>query len=349
MARTYLVSVSVLAGIGWLQLTIWAQTGSDPLPVGFVNSLLGGAGEERSGITTFYDESIYRMSSFGGEPKGLGSSLAVALLLLQSGFNVWRQRLILWAFLFCSLIATLSTMGIMIWFAGTAIQMIAPAPLSARIPKISLRLRRSVFVLGTLLVLSIGWGLLSTEKGAWLVELIEFRTVTRISERAESGGSWVSGAMEDFNVAVYGFLADKPVHSIFGVGVGNAHLYANSYLPDYAKAHAEGTAFVAKSSLLRWTSELGIVSFLAFLIWLLLLARNLIRAFRPIGLGDSARGAIGRFFIPVTLIWLASGYITPQFYLMLGTIIGLIYVAEATEQRTTFSSPVGPSIRPTKA
>ena len=82
--KVYLSSVFILAVLGWIQLFVWYGTGTNPMPIGLVNELLSGDGAARSGVYWFKELQIYRMNSFGGEPKYLGAYLVVALLIIQS-------------------------------------------------------------------------------------------------------------------------------------------------------------------------------------------------------------------------------------------------------------------------
>jgi len=72
--------------------------------------------------------------------------------------------------------------------------------------------------------------------------------------------------MEDWNEAVMGFISDHPKYLLTGVGLGNIHLYAQKYIPDYALHYMADNVFVAKSGFLRILSETGIIGFLLFLI-----------------------------------------------------------------------------------
>ena len=127
--KVYLWSVSILAVVGWLQLLLWYETGKDPLPIGFINSYIAGSAQQlRSGIDHVGSIAIYRMSSFGGEPKGLATGLALGLLILQTGIsdistiNLSKQKaFLLWGFLMLSLLFTWSTSGIYLWLIGTII------------------------------------------------------------------------------------------------------------------------------------------------------------------------------------------------------------------------------------
>ncbi len=123
-AKIYIYSAVVLAVLGWIQIIIWSSTGWNPMPIGLVKSLLSGEISQRGGMFNFFGYTIYRMNSFGGEPKGLGQSLAFAVILIQLFYMIdsklLSNRLMkTWIFLFVSVIATMSTSAFYLWFLGT--------------------------------------------------------------------------------------------------------------------------------------------------------------------------------------------------------------------------------------
>ncbi len=327
LARIYVISISVLAAIGWLQLAMWMLTGENPIPMGYIDSLLTDSQLLRSGMFSFEETMVYRMNSFGGEPKVLGVSLAVGLLLLQAGARpAVSKTYVLWFFLVASLIATFSTMGILVWGGATIVQiLITPSP-GLRLPGLSRSLKKTtvafLFLAGPLLA----GGFYFSGQADRLSGLLISRTMERISESEH-------GVMEDFNVAVYDFLRDQPGYIFTGVGLGNAHLYANAYLPQSAWHYADGTVFVAKSAALRWISEIGLVTLVLFLLgvyW------NVKRAVRVSLRSEAMReisGIYAKFSLPLMAIWLISGYVSPQFFLMIGVIGGAIGLAKSSSQR----------------
>lgn len=70
-SKIFFISISILLLIGWWQLIITAYTGSNPLPMGIINSWLGGLGHGvRDAIDLGYGRKyMFRMSSFEGEPR----------------------------------------------------------------------------------------------------------------------------------------------------------------------------------------------------------------------------------------------------------------------------------------
>lgn len=314
LGQIYMISTLCLASIGWFQILVWVATGVDPFPVGFFNQLIGGESSIRSGMFEFEGGQIYRMSSFGGEPKSLGVGLAVALLILQSGLKFSRFPIQwLWLFLFASMIATFSTMALLTWFGASAIQLLTAKNFSVGIPRIK-QPRRAikwlVILIGFLVIIG------ATGKSGMLIDLIEARTVSRVAGED-------AGFLEDFNYAVLNFLADQPVWMLTGTGLGNLHIHADAYLPDYAVPYAGGTTFVAKSGALRWVSELGGLSFAVFLLWVLSsVGRSIKRARYTEQCGDVA-GTLAKLSLPLICFWLVSGYVAAQFYVTLGVCMAI--------------------------
>lgn len=318
LGKIYLVSVTILAAIGWLQLAVWVATGSDPFPVGFFDNLLGGSASNRSGAFVSDGIVIYRMSSFGGEPKGLGASLAVALLLLQTAVPIKASfKQLIWYFLFVSMIATFSTMAILGWLAATSVQFFITSDLRFKFKKIRLRRSGLVAVLIGALVASM---IALSSMGDQLGRIIETRTVDRVTtgDRAY---------LEEFNVAITDFLLDQPLFLVTGVGLGNAHLYANDYLPIETQWYAAGTPFVAKSLALKFASELGLVVLLVFSYWVISSLRKAASCRRRVNGLEDVTGSIAKFGLPLFAFALVSVYVTPHLFMALGCALAIVAIA----------------------
>lgn len=320
LGKVYLTSTVVLALIGWVQLAIWFATGSDPLPVGFFDNLLGGSAANRSGMFSYEGQLIYRMSSFGGEPRDMGASLAVALLLLQSGIRMKASlKLPIWYFLFASMVATFSTMALLAWFCASAVQFFTTSDLRLKLHTQMLRIKRSV--LFALLVALFAFVVVGfSGHSNLLTNLVEMRTLDRITENK-------SAYLEDFNAGITDFLLDQPLFSITGVGLGNVHLYANNYLTADVQDYAADTAFVAKSFSLKWISELGLLSFLIFSYWVVAALRKAASLERRVMELAAARGNIAKFGLPLFAFVLVSSYVIPQFFIMLGCALAICSIA----------------------
>lgn len=312
-------------------MLVWYTTGVDPFPVGFTDNLLGGHASTRSGIFNFLGSDVYRMSSLGGEPKSLGGSLAVGALIAQIAviYSVGRtKRQFNWLiiFLLASLIATFSTTAFILYFVGSIVFMFILSVFNVgdkrhRPQKVKILGRFGLSVVAIILVSS---------AFDWKVsDIIYERTLGRIE------GSELS-ILEDSDAAVIGYLRDEPMSIVFGVGLGNIHLYANSYLLPSAAWYMSGTAFVAKAAYLRIISELGLVGLFLFLIW----QWRLLRGCRDLAKTEMGGADLSLSFYCGSVILLAFfmvGATAPLFWLMSGCIIALLKILQ---QRTDASTHV---------
>ena len=253
LLRVWFASTLTLAVAGFLQLAIWYGTGFNPLPLGFSNTLLGGAAPVlREGIVNLDGLFIYLMNSFAAEPRFLGTAFGLGMVILQ-GLALALPRVPglrlfgVWLFLLVALLLTYSTSGIAVWIIGTAA--LLPAMWVCRVP-----IRRSTRVIlgaasAVILPLIIAV-IVADDAGIPIIEIINERTLDRFTLEA---------ALEDFDLAIAVWLGAEPQHLWFGGGIGNAHLYATPYLlPEHA-GYAEGQVFSAKTLILRHTSEQGLV------------------------------------------------------------------------------------------
>lgn len=256
--RCYLVSLVVLAALGCVQLALWYGTGWNPLPLGLVTRW----GEDRSlliqGSFVFGDVQLNRMNSLGGEPKDLGQSLMVGLFFIQA---LWlthpdpalaRRLRAPWLLLFLSMLLTFSTSAMCVWPVGSLAQLFLRGVFVRRAAPGAIRAGMDLRgVVGLLLFLAVALAGMPRDfgKGMKLGDLLASRTMERLE-------------LEDFDQAISQFLARQPDWLPFGVGLGNAHLYADRYLADTAAEYAQGTAFRSKSGTLRLLSELGVAGLL---------------------------------------------------------------------------------------
>jgi hypothetical protein len=281
-AKAYVLSCVVLSIVGCAQLAVWILSGNDPFPVGYVNSLLGGFGADgmRSGINQFRGTSLYRMSSFGGEPRYLGVSFVVALLILQifawTGRGLPRVAIIVSTCLLAlSIAATQSTSALAVLVIVSLSLGLLKAlgnrsePFGFRAIGISLALTFAMGLVAAILVTkdrSVSGGI------EWVSDFTQTRTVDRLS------------AAEDMDDAVLSFLSDHPYRFLTGVGMGNIHLYALDYINPEYRYYMANTAFTAKSGALKVLSETGVLSLLALVMPLWLLRR---KSLPPIRRGSS--------------------------------------------------------------
>ncbi|OQW92619.1 MAG: hypothetical protein BWK78_01160 [Thiotrichaceae bacterium IS1] len=320
--RIYIQSAVTLAIIGWMQVLIWFATGWNPIPGGWSNSLLSGtAVRESLGTFNLAGLTIMRMSSFGGEPKGLGQGLTLAVLLIQTIYLIDKKAInrrikFIWFFLIVSTFMTMSSSAFLVWFIGTLVLLVfgSAKPLfssSSRTSKITSYL--AILFLFILIVIPIITYDPDKSSDDNLVSgLIYERTVGR-------------GIVEDYDDAVISYLREHPLQTMFGVGLGNIHLYADAYLAPEILHYAAGAAFVAKSGYLRLISELGIIGLVIFVYWTWRQKKILDRTISKNSLIQSdllAYQILSVFVLIALFAFLArGGYIAPQFYITLGLCV----------------------------
>lgn len=254
----FVLSCLFLAIVGFIQLAIWYSTGIDPLPVGFISSLITPDSVDiRSGIFSFGERSIYRMSSLGGEPKNLGHGLALTLLIFIWAFvnkvQLLKRGSKLIAFvIFVALFLTQSTSAFISFIIGFIGLIVVSLRSSKRMAENLLKL---IFLL------------ISAFAGLTLIAsvLFDFSVVDVITERTTlRAASSETGYLDDFDAVIVDYLMSNPLAMIFGSGVGNVHLFANQFLPLEVAIYAEGTSFTAKSGLIKIISEMGLFGFILF-------------------------------------------------------------------------------------
>jgi hypothetical protein len=260
------------------------------------------------------------MNSLAGEPKNLGAALAVAMLFIQAWWHNGGRRtmrtLLLWLFLAASGIATFSTTAIYLWLIGSVALAILTLTRAFRghygWRRALLGSALSLILVFTGVTMVATYSSTSAESGS-LIGLLHTRTIGR------------EGIVEDFDDAVLQYLADEPMEAILGVGMGNVHLYADSYLAPAVAIYAGGTSFVAKSGYLRTVSELGILGLALWFTWAsrqIREARMALRSTYP-QKDDLLLMTIPNASLIMILLFLGSGMVAPQFYFVLGACAAL--------------------------
>ncbi|MFZ4689632.1 MAG: hypothetical protein ACOYLS_10385 [Polymorphobacter sp.] len=313
MGRLFIAGCVVLGIIGWLQLAGWYATGSNPLPIGaFGNALGGGYAEARSGAFALEALNIYRMNAFAGEPRDLGVAVIIAMMAVQSHALVAPaprsgRLLLLWGFLFFTLLATFSTSAIGLWVIGSAALLPACWIFGIKVARSGRQLLGTATALVVPLLLLVA-GLEAS--GIPVLNILAERTVERVSSE---------GALEDFDLAIIDYLKVAPESGVTGVGLGNIHLYATPYLDPLFALYAEGNVFVAKTQYLRFISEIGIIGLALFLGWYLWLTIRTARSTPP----NSDVGAVIPAAAGILVITMGSFQAITMCYALAGGMVAL--------------------------
>lgn len=330
MLKAYLLSVLVLVLIGWWQLWTANLTGQYPLPMGAVNTWLGGMGATaRMPVDLGPNRQlIYRMTSLAGEPRYLAQAIATGLLLVQIAWMSRKQRLSLlslavFGFLAAAMIATQAMSGLYLWIIGALTLLIVGVWQKRKVSDhAGTRNFKRIGVIATcllcgLLVLAYCW----IHPGNGLIGFVS-SWMERIVRR---------GLIADFDAVVLDFLRAKPAYIWLGVGLGNVHLYADAYLNDYFRVFAGGSSFVADSGWLRLISELGLVGLGLFLWWSMALLKELK------SLNDSAwQHPYRKIFIPLLAV-AVTGYLArgtsyaPNAFILFASVTAAIFIARRPE------------------
>jgi O-antigen ligase len=328
-------SAVVLATIGWGQLAIWYATGSNPLPVGYVSSLLDGSSAGlRSGILRVSGAEVFRMNSLAGEPKNLGMVLVIAMLLIQvaaRGNPKQRRLKIMWFYFAAAVLTTWSTSAFLLLIAGPAV--LAMIPKQTNGPTGSPMQAFRTVSLG--LVAVIAFVLAYAPPDIQPTRHLDTGFVSLLESRFDRS------PLEDFDAGVAGFLRANPGYGVFGVGLGNIHLYADSYLPAAVRYYAAGTPFVAKSGYLRVISELGVVGLLLLLTTVAVLLRRAQRSVRSLerrqGDAREITACSGLLVLLFAMYMLRGDYVLPEFVLCVACASAApkLWVHEAVPQATT--------------
>ncbi len=333
LAKSFFISITILLIIGWWQILVAEFSGTNPLPMGTINAWLGGMSSgTRSAIDLGYGgKIIHRMSSLGGEPRWLSQSIATALLLLQIFIGYRLLALTWWTcglfiFFFVSLLATQSMSGFYLWLLGGAALLVHHFWRNRSL-KVSRLFTSRIWIVGGLLSIFITSGILlyiSKSPPDFIGGNYLWYVFQRIAMR---------GLITDFDKVVLDFLIAEPWYGIMGVGMGNIHLFADAYLPNYLSSFAGGTSFVADSGWLRLLSELGLVGLCLFLWWgyrcmLLMLALD----------SKSSSTSISSICAPIALIafvgYLARGTsFAPIAFFLLAICFVAIKIAESADHR----------------
>ena len=238
--KVLLISLVIISFLGFVQIFCFYFLNFDPFPLGF---FVQGDSERMAGFQ-YGEIFVFRMTSFGGEPKYLAYSLVMGLTILfpylinKKIFFGKKLDIFIFIFLFAALFSTLSTQGYVLFFLNFIVLLIY-------FKRVKIVIVFFLFLIPFAIVVASFFGISLYD----LIQLRLFRGEESIS---------LATYTEDFNEAIIGFLTDYPEFMISGVGLGNIHLWAQDYIPDYAAHYMTGNVFCAKSGFLRVLSELGI-------------------------------------------------------------------------------------------
>jgi hypothetical protein len=306
LIKMYLYGLTALSFLGIIQVSLSIFIG-DIFP-----NLIDAEGKGVNDIVQLAGSLPFvRLTSLGGEPKNLGCSLSVGVMLLvflsRQKITLFKyQKYTIWLFIIC-IIFSLSTSGFGLLF------MLLGVSILTGIGKQSFwRFEKSyLFTIPILTaVISIFWNFLNTV------------FVARIIDRS------YELANEEVDSVIIKFLLDNPGWAIVGSGVGNIHNLVIPYLGDESFSNAlQNNIFMSRYGYIKLISENGLIGFVLFLL-----------AFSSILLKLNARKRKDSFskmffYSVLTLIFfyfMRSNYIISE--LMLVTGLALAHLSVTKEQ-----------------
>lgn len=256
-AKVFLTSTAVLCVLGWVQSLLFYLYGIVLFPV-FREGLLGEK-TQSMGVNMF-GATLFRMHSLGGEPKDFSMTVAVAIVLLliarMGGYGKFKFSNFLTIFFLMSLFMSLSTSGLVI----LAIGLITLSFYTSR-QGVKLALKP----IATITVMTALFFSVIVSMGILPLDMMKDLLWARIFARTP---------IELFDAATLSFLSANPQYGLFGMGMGNMHLYVRDYLMQYGLYNTEAAwvvpvvhdiIFVPNSGYLRIISEVGIIGLILFL------------------------------------------------------------------------------------
>jgi hypothetical protein len=295
--RSYIFGLKILTVIGIAQFLIYFTSGYDFLPFGLTEDFDPLSATEDM---IFQNTGFLRISSLGGEPKGLAVSLVIGitmLLYLQMTKIYTSMKLInVWIILmFLVLIATLSTSGFFLILVPLFIVLVN---IVYNVNKNILK--KIIIMLSFISVLFVFQDLILT--------IIDARVLSRSSILLS----------EDIDDSIIKFLEDNPIHLLFGTGLGNIHLHAINYIQDLNLYDLRlNEIFISRYGYLKIMSESGIFGFLLFLLFIIRIKNRILKQ-----AGLISKHMLLIFFLTMfTYYLLRAGYCEVEFYFFTGLII----------------------------
>ncbi len=252
LLRTYVLSCAVLAVLGFIQLMVFTMIGIDIFPISMFSP------EGRSAAVVLGDTVQLRVSSFGGEPKGFGQSMAIALsfnLLLGPQlrwFPAWRNALS--ALLFFLVVLSVSSSAFVTLIVVMTIGVILsknPIPFS----------RFRVMAMGTSICLGffVTFYIIAATRDVLappvypeldsLVELIYYGLTDKIK-------------FDDTDAIIMTSFVGDYFGIMFGRGLGLTHHYAYQLVPPHQAYYLDFTVLPAKSGITLYVGYAGLTGLL---------------------------------------------------------------------------------------
>lgn len=251
LLKAYVYSCVCLALLGLVQIAVFITQGVDIFPI----AMFQASDAARSAIVSIHGQDYLRVCSLGGEPKGLGQALAVALCILwifADSFAIRRS-------LFLLMCGTLLTVTVLTSSASAFITLLLVAGFiyvfSRKLVafnewgvKMTLTIIAAILVT-TFYCFAAFTDTLSTAEFAQFDSYID-SLVFKVTDRIKLG---------DTDALVMESFVDCPFGLTFGRGLGLVHHYAHSFVPKRMEYYLQGQLIVPKSGIAYFVGYGGVL------------------------------------------------------------------------------------------
>ncbi|WP_192361930.1 hypothetical protein [Mesorhizobium mediterraneum] len=260
LIRCICISLLTLCLIGIFQFAVFVITGIDILPLG----LFTGAEAEdlRTGLVSMGGSLYMRPGSLSGEPKSLGITACVLLLMLITmGRQIFPSKFARYLASGAGLLTVLLTQS-----TSAFVSLCLGLAVYLGLRRVGRPLRTgevfSLYTVGAVLILTvfltrvsdtdtIGLSTQYIEEPDSIISLLQSRTVNRLE-------------VEDFDVIILKSMLNDPTMIVIGKGLGLAHLFTNDYIPDVWRYYMQDRIIFPKTGLTFYLASGGIFSVFLF-------------------------------------------------------------------------------------
>jgi len=251
LLKTYVYSCTVLAFLGLVQMAVFMTQGTDIFPI----AMFHGSEAARSAVLSIDGQGYLRVCSLGGEPKGLGQALTVALCILvvfKDAFAMERSVFLLTGgtLLGVTVLTSSASAFITLLLVAGFIFVFSRKPVAFTEwgVKVTLTLIASILVT-TFYCFAAFTDTLSTPEytqfDSYLDSLL-FKVTDRIK-------------LDDTDALIMESFVDCPIGLVFGRGLGVVHHYAYRFVPKRMEYYLKGQLIVPKSGIAHFVGSGGIL------------------------------------------------------------------------------------------
>lgn len=269
----YVRSGVILASLGLFQMVTFLVSGIDLFPVGMFLP----EGYQYQGTLNIGGAGVLRVSSFGGEPKGLGVALAIAVYILWATKDLNNispaSRRLYYVLMLIVIVLTASTSAFVVLISVmiyVAIFKFFGASFSTRALAIALTVQ--FVALATVFISSAENQLSSQQQDFGNVETYFDALAYKLTGRFQ---------LDDTDAYLSQSFSSDPVGIVFGRGLGVVHHFAYNLIPDNHLERLGGTILSAKSGVLELLGYGGLIGGILFMIAIANFAPNTIPGLSP--------------------------------------------------------------------